>query len=561
VSSSGLLQLQNPVQNTETMGGGVGASAFTASSTESNLWDLLIGVPVSSAASVSALTGSYRFAGYDYTNGDVTQVRDYTFLATADGKGGLGSPSVTGTAANLGSNSTSQTITNAAYSASGSAFTFTFPAPSGATPQSQLLLGSKQFGMSSDGNVLIGGSLSGYDLIVGIRGATSGSNAAFNGIYYAGGVDDDTSQQSSGSNYLDAYYGSIHATGTGTLLSHQRVNPSNTAPYDYSYDDEFSVASNGTVSEAPYDNFYIASNGQTGVLVGLGSLYSLEFWVSAATVPQTGPVVLNPLGVVNVANYDPITASVAPGEYLALYGTNLSAAPIQASGAPFSFSLGNTTVSVSGVAAPIYYASPTEVVIVVPWGVAGDNYAQIVVTNAGAQSNPVTLYLSDTSPGMFTVAQNGIGPGSITHANGALVTTANPARPGETVVAYASGLGTATPLPADGAASGGNPPSSTDSAVDVFVGGTETPSVAFSGLSPNYVGLYQINFVVPSGVSGQVYCDIATDSAVISQAIIAVGNAAALRPEVSVPQGRRLSPLARHPLLHLGERRSHTLAR
>lgn len=117
-------------------------------------------------------------------------------------------------------------------------------------------------------------------------------------------------------------------------------------------------------------------------------------------------------------------------------------------------------------------------------------------------------------------------------------------------MAYAAGLGSATPLPADGAASGSNPPSNADTTVDVFVNGVETPSVAFAGLSPSYVGLYQINFVVPSGVSGKVYCDIATNDAVVSQALISVGNAVAERPaaEPSPVHARRVSPLAQHPL-------------
>jgi len=190
-------------------------------------------------------------------------------------------------------------------------------------------------------------------------------------------------------------------------------------------------------------------------------------------------------------------------------------------------------------------------VIAVPWGVAQDNYAQITVTNGGVVSNAVTLYLNQTAPGMFTAAQNGIGLGAITHTNGALVTDKNPAQPGETVVAYATGLGTATPLPADGAAAGSNPPSNADDNIQVFVNGVPSPSVAFAGLSPGSVNLYQINFVVPAGVSGDVYCDIATSSAVTSQALIAVGNATAEYPQAVSPRvhPRRVSSMAKHPLV------------
>ena len=550
VSSSGLLQMQNPVAPSEPMFGGLGVSALVASSAESNVWDLLIAVPLTGNSGQSSLQGTYRFAGLDYTNGDVTQVRDYTFVATADGQGSLGSPSVSGAAANLASTPTTQTVSNASYSAGSGQFTFTFPAPGGGTAQSQLIIGNKQFGLSSDGNVLVGGSLNGYDMIVGIKPVAAASNASFSGIFYAGGLDDDASKQSSNKNYLDAYYGSIHANGAGTALAHERVNPSNDVTYDYSFDDEFRLGSSGSVAESA-DLFFVGSNGQTGLLTGQQSLYSLEFWVAAQTVAQPASVSLNPLGVTSVASFDPITNPVAPGQFVALYGNNLASSTTTATSLPLPAALGTTSVSIDGIPAPIYSVSPGEVIILVPWEVSQDTYAQIVVTNNGIASNAVTVYLNDTAPGMFTTGQNGIGAGSITHANGSLVTEANPAKPGETVIAYAAGLGTVTPLPQDGVAASANPLGVTDSVVDIYIGGVETPSVTFAGLAPGYAGLYQINFVVPPGAKpGDAYCDIATDSGYISQAVIAVGSGSGAQPapEAGSLSARRVSTRADHPI-------------
>jgi adhesin/invasin len=54
--------------------------------------------------------------------------------------------------------------------------------------------------------------------------------------------------------------------------------------------------------------------------------------------------------------------------------------------------------------------------------------------------------------------------------------------------------------PADGTAAGSNPLSSVTSAVTATIGG-QTAAVSFAGLAPGFVGLWQANIVVPSGVT------------------------------------------------------------
>jgi uncharacterized protein (TIGR03437 family) len=548
VSSGGLLQLGNPVDSTETLLGGVGADAFVASSTEPGssgnvVWDLMIAVPVSSAVTNASILGNYQFAGFDYTGASVSEVRDYAFLAAADGQGNFGALAVTGAAVNLSSNQTVQTVSGATYSASSNTFTMTFPLPSSGTAQSQLITGAKQFGLSSDGMVLVGGSLNGYDIIVGLA-AFSGtaSNSSFEGVYYAGGMDYAATSPDTPNNYFDAYYGSIGANGAGTALSHQRLNSSISSAYDFYVVDQFTVGADGSV---PLDlnlaSFYLGANAKTGVLVGLDSPYSFEFWVAAQELAPSGSVYLNPLGITNVASYDPVTSPVSPGEFLILTGTNLAASPSLARSLPLETMLGSTSVSINGVAAPLYYVSPTQIDLIVPFEIAQSSLVQIVVSNGGAASNAVTLYASDTTPGMFTLGQDGIGPGAITHTDGSLVSDANPAQVGETVVLYASGLGLVSPAIADGSEGPAGPLSYTVSPVGVIVGGVQASSVEFAGLAPFYVGLYQIDFVIPAGVNpGELNCDLSTDSGYLAQATIAVGTASmessAARPDERSPR-------------------------
>ena len=82
------------------------------------------------------------------------------------------------------------------------------------------------------------------------------------------------------------------------------------------------------------------------------------------------------------------------------------------------------------------------------------------------------------------------------------MTVAQPGTPasiGETVI-YCSGLGAVTPKVKEGSPAPGVPPlSTTDNPVTVTIGG-KPATVAFSGLTPGSVGLYQINAVVPSGI-------------------------------------------------------------
>ena len=63
---------------------------------------------------------------------------------------------------------------------------------------------------------------------------------------------------------------------------------------------------------------------------------------------------------------------------------------------------------------------------------------------------------------------------------------------------YCTGLGLVSSPPADGAAGSGQ---TTVASPSVTIGGASA-TVSFSGLAPGFVGLYQINAVVPSGIAG-----------------------------------------------------------
>lgn len=209
----------------------------------------------------------------------------------------------------------------------------------------------------------------------------------------------------------------------------------------------------------------------------------------------TAPVV-SAGGVVNNASYAP---ALAPGSIAAIFGQRLN----EGSSVLSSFfgadgrlatALGGARVSVNNIAAPLFYSTPTQLGIQIPAELAGQTTATLQITVAGQPSAPVTISLTTTAPGIFTTTQDGRGAGAITHANGAQVTPQNPARPGDVVIIYATGLGTLNPPLATGAPAAGN---TTLSLATVTFDGV-AGAVEYSGAAPGFVGLNQINARIPA---------------------------------------------------------------
>ena len=169
LSSNGLVQIQSPIDNTDSEFGGVGgANQIVASATEGNYDDIFIAIP---GGAGSAITGSYNVGFIDFLNGSADNVRDGYFTMTSNGSGSFGNVTVNGAMANQGNTNTTQSLSGVTYSYSGATGTLTFPTSS--SPMSALVSGAKTFAVSADGNILVGGSAGGFDLFVGLNSATS----------------------------------------------------------------------------------------------------------------------------------------------------------------------------------------------------------------------------------------------------------------------------------------------------------------------------------------------------------------------------------------------------
>jgi uncharacterized protein (TIGR03437 family) len=422
--------------------------------------------------------------------------------------------------ANQNSTQTKQNLSNVTFSFNGTTGTIVFPTAS--NPSSALVSGSKTFAVSTDGNILVGGNPGGFDLFVGLKSASSVSNNTFSGTYFTGALENDTSGTCGNSNCIDSFYGSVAATGQGSGTQHARDVGFDFSAYDYTSDVTYNFPSSGVFNDGLFQ-WMLGANGEAVMQVGTGNFYTLILGVQAKVSTSSG-LSLNPNGVVNAASFAPITNSIAPGEYVALFGSSL-ASNGQAASLPLPTNLGNSQMTVNGTLAPLLATSPVLITGMVPNATPPYAYATFQVSTSSSKSNPVTLYTAATAPGVFTSTADGIGPADLFHLNYTYVTQNSPMTAGESVFFYATGLGATNPVVADGAAAPSVSPlaivTDTNLAVDFFdsQGNVTTANVGFAGLVPGLAGVYQVNITVPSGVaSGMGYLEVNTTDGYTSQA-------------------------------------------
>ena len=129
---------------------------------------------------------------------------------------------------------------------------------------------------------------------------------------------------------------------------------------------------------------------------------------------------------------------------------------------------------------------------------------------------PVNATIAAIAPAVFADVTN-IATGVVAHQNGALVGPSNPARAGETLIIYATGLGLTTPALGTGVVPTGTPAANTG-AVTVTIGG-QPATVISSVAAPLAVGVYQITVTMPSGVTpltpAQVFVTMGTSTSTV----------------------------------------------
>jgi uncharacterized protein (TIGR03437 family) len=192
----------------------------------------------------------------------------------------------------------------------------------------------------------------------------------------------------------------------------------------------------------------------------------------------------------------------SPGSYLAIFGQKLSEGPGVATSLPLQNRMSGTEVFMSGRTIPLLFTSDGQVNAIIPFDLKINARHQLIVRRGHCMSVPEPLELMQARPAVFSVDGSGKGQGHIYKATaaGALV-LARPgqaAAAGDAIVLYASGLGQVDADVDAGAAAPGN--ALAKAAVGLTIGGRDAV-VLFAGLAPGFAGLYQVNTVVPGGVT------------------------------------------------------------
>jgi uncharacterized protein (TIGR03437 family) len=217
--------------------------------------------------------------------------------------------------------------------------------------------------------------------------------------------------------------------------------------------------------------------------------------ISGAVVPNPAPV-LTPHGTLH--SFDPLVgAALAPGTIVQIYGENLASQTAQPTSIPLPTDLNGTSVIVGGLQAPLYYVSAGQVNAQIPFELQPGQQYQVIISANGALTTPDTIQLSAATPGLAAFADGTL---IAQHIDGTLVTNDAPAKAGEYLVAYLAGLGDTNATPASGAASPGSPLAQPMDPPVLTINGAPSP-LLFAGLTPGLVGLYQMNFQVPAGLS------------------------------------------------------------
>jgi len=249
-------------------------------------------------------------------------------------------------------------------------------------------------------------------------------------------------------------------------------------------------------------------NGRASVSVTAGSLAGvLTIRATAASVSQTFTLNIRPPGPVfaatDVVNAASGQAGIVPCGIVTIYGSNIvpnlqgsASASFLEIGLPYAFQ--GVTVSINGIPAPIFGAAnqngQQQITVQAPCELTAPSTTSVTIVSGGTTTVSGIQVLA-IQPGLF---ETDLGTGRkvaiVLRPDGSLVTAANPAKRGETVRLFATGLGLVTPASGTNRAGIGGQTVVSPLAVGVNDSGVD---IASTELTVNMVGVYTVAFNIP----------------------------------------------------------------
>ena len=216
----------------------------------------------------------------------------------------------------------------------------------------------------------------------------------------------------------------------------------------------------------------------------------------AGTVTANRVPVIFKRGTVN--NLYPLAgAALAPGTVASVYGTGLAPAVDAATSLPLPATLQGTSVNVGGIDAPLYSVSDGQINFQVPAELLPYATYPLVISANGIVSGVESITIAEASPGVAAFIDGTL---IAQHASYQLVDAAHPAVPNEPLILYLVGMGATNPAVATGQQAPASEPLARLPLLPTVTVDGKSADVAFAGLTPGGIGLYQIVLTVPSGI-------------------------------------------------------------
>jgi uncharacterized protein (TIGR03437 family) len=223
------------------------------------------------------------------------------------------------------------------------------------------------------------------------------------------------------------------------------------------------------------------------------------------------------MSISSISNSFSYFAAFAPGMLLSAYGSNLAGATAQQTGAPLPIQLAGASASVNGLIAPLYYVSPGQINLQIPYEIPVG--PAILAINNNGQVVTRSFTVAASAPGAAQYFWDAI--------SGAPIVSAHP---GQYLVAYISGEGDVAPFVTTGSVPSGaaiTQPPTPRLPFSMTVGGAAVTQ-QFVGIPGWSIGVTQVNFQLPANMAPGVYPVVFTVGTAASPPLnLTVGSGAA----------------------------------
>ena len=308
--------------------------------------------------------------------------------------------------------------------------------------------------------------------------------------------------------------GNVVVTGGTRAIDFPTVNPAQAANAGLA--DAFAATISADGSTLMNSTYFGGSQDDGALAVALDSTANVilagQTWSPDFPVPGGSPLpfTYGDAFVVKLSTGAPAISSVLngasfqtgieAGSWVMIKGVNLANTTRTWNNSDFSgdnlpTSLSGVSVTIDGKPAFPYYISPTQINVQAPSD-STVGTVNVVVDNNGAVSAPATAQLQAVAPAFFLDPGTNYIIASLLPNYAGVGAPSAPAKPGDTLVLWATGFGPTTPAAPAGVEVSGAPATPLPT---VTVGGMSVPVVS-SVLTTGTAGLYQVTVELPANV-------------------------------------------------------------